>query len=154
MKTMYIEKIEDLDELIYSGGTNNGEKISLFFALSKEAFIEHIKNLEKELCYHKEFVNMGEIKFVKKYGIDLIYNGMRSFSLNPITNPINGRVYANIETCKTSVTNLRYEKALYTFIRENGIHAFFNEYFPEVELEAGEWCENRYKDEELKFYND
>lgn len=77
---------------------------------------------------------MGEIEFIKEYGIEVINKRMKAFYLSTIIDEVSKSEYAHLKVSKTGLACLQYQKDCYESILHYGFEAVLKKYFPNVPM--------------------
>ncbi|WP_196002098.1 DEAD/DEAH box helicase family protein [Clostridium sp. 1001271B_151109_B4] len=134
VETIIINGVSDLEKFVQTTARIRSNKVNVFYKrITPRAIEAKLRGLEKQLFYYDEFVRLGEINFVKKYGLDIIDKSMKSLYLDTIVNPFTGEEMITLRTHTTNLGRLEYEFDLYQDIRAYGFeNRVLKKYFPGV----------------------
>lgn len=133
VKTIVINGIIDLEHFVQSPARIRETRIDIYYKkVTKRQLLCKIRALEKQLFYYDEFITLGEIDFVKEYGLDVIDKRMKALYLDTVIDSISGQEYTQLKTHVTNLANLNYQYDCYTEILENGFERMLERFFPNV----------------------
>lgn len=134
VETIVINGISDLEKFVQTTARIRSNKVNVFYKRITPRQIEaKLRSLEKQLFYYDEYVRLGEIDFVKEYGIDIIDKSMKSLYLDTVLNPFTGEEMITLKTHITNKSRLEYEFDLYQDIKAYGFeNVVLRKYFPNV----------------------
>ncbi|OZT10639.1 hypothetical protein CHN50_20955 [Priestia aryabhattai] len=133
VETIVIHGISDIDTFVQATGRVRTQKVNVYYKrVSKKSIQAKLRYLKKQLYYFDEFKKLGEIEFVKEYGLDVIDKSMKAFYLTTVIDPISNQEYPRLKVHNTGLAYLCYQAEIYAFMDEYGFEAFFEKYFPNI----------------------
>lgn len=134
VETIVINGIFDLEKFVQTTARIRSNKVNVYYKkITQRMIAAKLKNIEKQLFYHDEFLRLGEIEFVKKYGLDIIEKSMKSLYLDIIISPITREEIITLRTHITNLARLEYEFDLYNDIKTYGFeNRVLDKYFPNI----------------------
>lgn len=133
VETIVINSIVDLEHFVQSPSRIRENRIEVYYKrVTQRQLLCKIRALEKQLFYYDEFVTLGEIEFVKEYGLEVIDKRMKAFYLDTVIDPVSKQSYTRLATHLTNLANLRYQYDCYNEILEKGFEKMLKKYFPNV----------------------
>lgn len=134
VQTVIINGISDLEKFVQSPARIRSNKVNVYYKrITPRAIESKLRSLENQLFYYDEFVRLGEIDFVKEYGINIIDKSMKALYLDTVINPFTGEDMITLRTHTTNLARLNYEFDLYQDIKVYGFeNRVLKKYFPNV----------------------
>ncbi|MED0977009.1 DEAD/DEAH box helicase family protein [Bacillus paranthracis] len=133
VETVVIHGISDIDTFVQATGRVRNHKVNVYYKrISKKSILAKLRYLEKQLFYYDEFTILGEIEFIKEYGLDIINKQMKAFYLDTIIDSISHQQYPILRVHTTGLAYLEYQAEIYSFMNAYGFEAFFDKYFPNI----------------------
>jgi hypothetical protein len=133
VETVVIHGISDIDTFVQATGRVRNQKVNVYYKrISKKSILAKLRYLEKQLFYYDEFTRLGEIEFIKEYGLDIINKQMKAFYLDTIIDSISHQQYPRLRVHTTGLAYLEYQAEMYSFMNAYGFEAFFDKYFPNI----------------------
>lgn len=134
VETIIIHGISDIDTFVQATGRVRTQKVNVYYKrISKRSISAKLRYLEKQLFYYDEYMELGEIEFIKEYGIDIISKSMKAFYLTTVMDPKSHQEYTRLDVHTTGKAYLEYQYESYSFMNEYGFEAFFDKYFPDIQ---------------------
>ncbi|MDN4493360.1 DEAD/DEAH box helicase family protein [Ureibacillus aquaedulcis] len=135
VETVVIHGISDIDTFVQATARVRNQKVNVYYKrISKKSIQAKLRYLEKQLHYYDEFDRLGEIEFIKEYGIDVIGKSMKAFYLDTVIDPESNQEYTRLKVHQTGLAYLCYQEEVYSFMNELGFEAFFDKYFPNIQF--------------------
>lgn len=133
VETVVIHGISDIDTFVQATGRVRNQKVNVYYKrISKRSIQTKLRYLEKQLSYFDEFERLGQIEFIKEYGLDVIDKSMKAFYLTTVIDPVSNQEYPRLKIHQTGLGYLMYQAEMYEFMDEHGFEAFFDKYFPNI----------------------
>jgi len=133
VETVVIHGISDIDTFVQATGRVRNQKVNVYYKrISKKSILAKLRYLEKQLFYYDEFTRLGEIEFIKEYGLDIINKQMKAFYLDTIIDSVSHQQYPRLRVHTTGLAYLEYQAEMYSFMNAYGFEAFFDKYFPNI----------------------
>lgn len=134
VETIVINGISDLEKFVQTTARVRSNKVNVYYKrITSRAIDAKLRSIEKQLFYYDEFIRLGEIDFVKEYGLDIIDKSMKSLYLDAIINPFTGEDMITLRVHTTNLARLEYEFDLYQDIKAFGFeNRVLKKYFPNV----------------------
>ncbi|MFJ5762744.1 DEAD/DEAH box helicase family protein [Neobacillus sp. NPDC093182] len=134
IETVIIHGISDIDTFVQATGRVRNKKVNVYYKrISKKSIQAKLRYLDKQLEYYERFMELGEIEFVKEYGLDIINKSMRAFYLDTVMDPISHQNYTCLRVHQTGLAYLQYQYQMYEYMDQFGFEKFFEHYFPNVQ---------------------
>ncbi|WP_291650949.1 DEAD/DEAH box helicase family protein [Clostridium sp.] len=133
VKTIIIDGISELDKFVQAPARVRDGKVNVFYKrVTPRQIMYKVKSLEKQLFYYDEFERLGEIEFVKEYGIDVIGKSMKAFYLDTVIDSLSGQEYTKLDIHTTNLANMQYQLDCYNEMLEYGFEAMLKKYYPNI----------------------
>ncbi|MCZ0872772.1 DEAD/DEAH box helicase family protein [Peribacillus sp. AS_2] len=134
VETIVINGISDIDTFVQAPARARVGEVNVYYKrISKRSIAARLRNLEKQLDYYDKFKELGEVKFVEEYGIDVIGKQMKAFYLDTVMDPVSHQKYTRLRIHNCGLAFLRYQYDMYEFMNQLGFEAFFEKYFPNIQ---------------------
>ncbi|MCY8232885.1 DEAD/DEAH box helicase family protein [Priestia endophytica] len=134
IESVVIHGISDIDTFVQATGRVRTQKVNVYYKrISKRSIQAKLRYLRKQLHYFDEFVELGEIEFIKEYGLDVINKSMKAFYLATRMHPVSYEECPQLKVHKTGLAYLCYQEEMYEFMDRYGFEAFFEKYFPDIQ---------------------
>lgn len=133
--SIVLHGISNIDTFVQSASRVRNKKVNVYYKrITARSISQKLNYLDKQLFYYEEFERLGQIEFIKEYGLDVIGKSMKAFYISTVIDPESGQEYPRLRIHQTGLAFLQYQEDMYTFMRDYGFESFFKEYFPGIQF--------------------
>ncbi|MDQ0861609.1 DEAD/DEAH box helicase family protein [Bacillus sp. V2I10] len=133
LKAIVNHGLSDIDVVAQAPARSRDEEgIDYYYKrISKKSILAKLRYLDKQLGYYEKFDELGEIEFVKEYGLNIIHKSMKAFYLDTVIDPVSNQQYTRLRVSNTGLASLSYQYDYYEFMNEYGFESAISKYFPD-----------------------
>ena len=134
-KTIVLDGITEIERFVQSTARVRDNKTKIYYKKpSHQKIINRFIKFENLLNLIDEFENLGDVEYVKKYGVETIQKSQKFLYSDVMIDPLSGQEYVRLKLHKCNVANIQYQYDMYEDILEKGFDRVLQEYFPQVPI--------------------
>lgn len=134
-KTIVLDGITEIERFVQSTARVRDNETKVYYKKpSYQKIINRFIKFENILNLIDEFENLGDVEYVKKYGVETIQKSQKFLYSDVMIDPLSGQEYVRLKLHKCNVANIQYQYDMYEEILGKGFDRVLQEYFPQVPI--------------------
>lgn len=134
VEAIIINNVMDLNAFIQAPARVRDNNVKVFYRVSRRSLMTSLRNVEKQLEYYDEYMQLGSVEFVEEYGHDVIHKRMKAFYLGTVISDITGEKNIELFVSKTGLACLQWQRDCYRNILQFGFENVIQKFFPSVPM--------------------